>query len=178
MNRATVVAALLRLYPRAWRNEYGAELADMLLASPLSARTIGDVLWNGLRHRARATEPWVYLGLIGFVWIWQDWPLLRFYAIKLHALYAFCGFWMSLRSGRIDDREACVRLTLLASPPLVIQTILAVAGYLPPQRWLILEHAPLLIALAPLFVALTCGPSMRTGAWFARKLLRRLSTDR
>jgi hypothetical protein len=42
--RHIVVTALLRLYPAAWRNEYGAELTDILLTGPLSARVIGDVI--------------------------------------------------------------------------------------------------------------------------------------
>lgn len=58
-----IVTALVRLYPLAWRNEYGPELTDILLSRPLSAHVIGDVLWNSVRQRARAPEPSTVAGL-------------------------------------------------------------------------------------------------------------------
>jgi hypothetical protein len=58
-----IVTVLLRLYPSSWRREYGAELADLLLARPLTTAIVGDVLWNGARHRLRVTEPATILGL-------------------------------------------------------------------------------------------------------------------
>ncbi len=58
-----IIAALLRLYPAAWRSEYGAELTDTLLARPLGLRVIADVLWNGLLQRARTAEPSTILGV-------------------------------------------------------------------------------------------------------------------
>lgn len=36
--RPLIVAALVRLYPSAWRSEYGAELTDVLLARPVGRR--------------------------------------------------------------------------------------------------------------------------------------------
>ena len=35
--KTTLISWLLHLYPKAWRKEYGTELADMLLARPLTA---------------------------------------------------------------------------------------------------------------------------------------------
>ena len=58
------VAALLRLYPASWREQYGAELEDLILAQPLTIVTLVDVLWNGLRQRLRLTEPATYLGVL------------------------------------------------------------------------------------------------------------------
>ena len=58
-----IVTALLRLYPAAWRAEYGPELTAILLARPLSPRVIGDVMWNGSKQSAQAAEPSTILGL-------------------------------------------------------------------------------------------------------------------
>ena len=55
--KSCIVAALLRLYPAAWRSEYGPELSGILLARPLGPDVIADILWNGFRQRARAAEP-------------------------------------------------------------------------------------------------------------------------
>src|SRR4029077_55234 len=70
-----IVRTLLRLYPAAWRQEYGSELMDVLLARPLTAGVVGDVLQNGLRQRVRGADPSTLVGLAmllvvlnGFVW--------------------------------------------------------------------------------------------------------------
>ncbi|MFA5910558.1 MAG: hypothetical protein WC815_17390 [Vicinamibacterales bacterium] len=62
--RDRVVTLLLRLYPSAWRSEYGPELTDMLLTRPLGANIIADVLLSGLRERVRSVEPSTVMGLI------------------------------------------------------------------------------------------------------------------
>jgi hypothetical protein len=38
MTKEQVVAALVRLYPAAWRREYGEELTEILHHSPAAAR--------------------------------------------------------------------------------------------------------------------------------------------
>jgi hypothetical protein len=58
-----IISALLRIYPAAWRKEYGPEFRDLLEAIQLHTRTVADVVWNGVWQRVRATEPWVLLGL-------------------------------------------------------------------------------------------------------------------
>jgi len=64
--RKRIVSWLLRLYPKVWRNEYGAELADMLRARPLTAGVCSDVVFSAMWQRARATQAstWVGLGLM------------------------------------------------------------------------------------------------------------------
>jgi hypothetical protein len=54
--KARIIAALVRLYPKAWVKEYGPELADMLLTRPLTGRVLSDVVWNALWQRVRATD--------------------------------------------------------------------------------------------------------------------------
>ena len=54
MTKDWVVVALLRIYPAAWRREYGVELKGILLGRPLGTREIADVAWNGVWQRARS----------------------------------------------------------------------------------------------------------------------------
>jgi hypothetical protein len=54
--KARIIAALLRLYPGPWVKEYGPELAEVLLARPLTVRVLGDVAWNAMRQRVRASD--------------------------------------------------------------------------------------------------------------------------
>ncbi len=125
--RLRIVTALVRLYPAAWRREYGAELVDLLVVGRLNARIIGDVLWNGLRQRVRMTEPATLLGLAamlvvlaGLVWNIADpplsghglpallrdssktWPtvIVAPLASELYVvLLVACGCWTNLRRG-------------------------------------------------------------------------------
>jgi hypothetical protein len=50
-------AALLRLYPRTWRDQYGAELIAVMTNGRTSPRDIMDVAVTGLRERARSIAP-------------------------------------------------------------------------------------------------------------------------
>ena len=64
--KTTLVALLLRLYPKAWRNEYGAELADVLRARPLTLSICGNVVASAIWQRIRGVQAptWVGLGLM------------------------------------------------------------------------------------------------------------------
>jgi hypothetical protein len=62
MTRRRLAEALLRIYPAAWRREYGEELFDILISRPLTWRIAADVLGAGLRERIRAPEPATVLG--------------------------------------------------------------------------------------------------------------------
>jgi hypothetical protein len=61
--KSRMIAALMRLYPKAWLHEYGAELADMLFARPLTARVLSDVVWNALKQRVRSSDLATRVGL-------------------------------------------------------------------------------------------------------------------
>ena len=58
-----IASILLRLYPKRWRREYGAELLDLVLARPLRLGAMSDLAWNGLRQRGRDATPSTILGL-------------------------------------------------------------------------------------------------------------------
>lgn len=55
---------LLRLYPRAWRERYGAELEALLEDSPPSVRDVADLIWSALLLRLRWLPLWAGLGLL------------------------------------------------------------------------------------------------------------------
>jgi hypothetical protein len=54
--KARIIAALLRLYPTAWVQEYGPELEDMLRTKPMTAGVIVDVIGSALGQRIRSTD--------------------------------------------------------------------------------------------------------------------------
>jgi hypothetical protein len=64
--KMTLVSSLLRLYPKAWRGEYGTELRDMLLARTLTTGIVFDVARSAVWQRMRATQfpTWVGLALM------------------------------------------------------------------------------------------------------------------
>lgn len=60
--KSQFVAALVGLYPRRWKREYGAEFTDVLMSRPLHLSTVLDLLWNALGQQLRWGEPWLILG--------------------------------------------------------------------------------------------------------------------
>jgi hypothetical protein len=151
-----IVTALLRLYPAAWRAEYGPELTGILLARPLSPSVIGDVLWSGLRHRAQAVEPSTILGLAsmsvvltGFVLTGgtygRDWMAVlqptsktfppvtvTFLGTELYVLLLIgCGCWTRLRYGGSVSRSgvAAVTMSLIAGLPVMVGGVLMTCGF-------------------------------------------------
>jgi hypothetical protein len=157
--KTTIVSWLLRLYPKAWSAEYGAELADMLRARPLTVRVCSDIVLSALRQHARASQvaSWVGVGLmlvtIGALasnivepptHIWSPGlprraqpsfaeyiallqrPLhSEFYVLVLVAI----GFWTALR-GKTSPGRAAIRVSMIASVPLVLVGLLMVSGVL------------------------------------------------
>lgn len=154
------VTLLLRLYPSAWRSEYGAELTDMLLARPLGANTIADVLWSGLRQRIRSVEPATVLGLLmmlvilgGFFWnIAAPRPYghastellqpstktlptitVRPLASESYVLFLVgCGCWINLRRGGkvFQSGVAAMRICFIAGLPIMLAGTLMLFGVL------------------------------------------------
>lgn len=148
--KTRLVALLMRLYPRAWRQQYGAELADLLRARPLTARDCSDIVLSALSQRARAIEPptWVGLGLMFVVIgaiaaniaaapayqqsaIPEHIELLQkpmsseFYVLVLFGL----GLWTGVAGNRSPGRAA-MRASLIASIPIAITGLLMLTGAL------------------------------------------------
>ena len=51
--KGSLIQKLLRLYPAKWRNEYGAELEDLLYREPLRFTVILNVVSSALRQQLR-----------------------------------------------------------------------------------------------------------------------------
>ena len=157
--KRTVLSLLMRLYPKPWRNEYGAELREMLDSSPLTAGVAFDVVRSALWQRMRATQipTWVGLGLMLTItgaitenivdpppYLWSagqsvsELPKLadqvnlvqRPMRSGLFVLVmAGIGFWTAWRGNRQPGRVA-IRVWLIASIPLVALGGLMMAGVL------------------------------------------------
>jgi hypothetical protein len=158
--RHRLVTLLLRLYPSAWRSEYGPELTDMLLARPLGANTIADVLWSGLRQPVRSVEPSTLFGLVmmlvilsGFLWniaaprpygdastelLQPSTKTLPTITVRPLAsepyvlLLVGCGCWMQLRRGGKVSQSglAAMRICFIAGLPIMLAGILMLFGVL------------------------------------------------
>jgi hypothetical protein len=50
------IQKLLRLYPSLWRDEYGTELEDLLLAEPLQPAVVLNVVANALQQQVRISN--------------------------------------------------------------------------------------------------------------------------
>lgn len=158
--RPRVVMLLLRIYPSSWRSEYGPELTDMLLARPLGANTIADVLWSGLRQRIRSVEPATVLGFVmmlvilnGFLWniaaprpygnastelLQPSTKTLPTITVRPLASEAYvllllgCGCWINLqRGGKVSQSGvAAMRVCFIAGLPIMLAGILMLFGVL------------------------------------------------
>src|SRR5262245_39430336 len=149
--KTTLVRWLLRLYPKAWRAEYGAELEGVLLARPLTAAIVLDIARSAMWQRGRATQvsTWVGIGLmlavIGaivsniiasppyqpsvlpeHIELVQKPLRSEFYVLVLLCL----GFWTTLTGSRSPGRAA-VRASIIASIPIALTGLLMVMGVLP-----------------------------------------------
>jgi hypothetical protein len=149
--RGSLVAGLVRLYPAAWRDEYGAELTDLLLARPLGPLVIADVLWNGLRLRAQSAAPSTILGVPLMLFILaalvesgggammrpshRTFPTVAVTSMSaFHFIYLsiFCGCWTHLRYGGRARRAgfAAMRMGFIAGIPIMVTAVLMRSGLL------------------------------------------------
>jgi len=154
----SIVRSLLRLYPAAWRREYGPELADLLSHRPLGFGVVINVAWNAARQRVRDAEPAVRLGgvvmliiLTGVIWniaapgfggrgvaaVIQDSSktlptiVVTALASDLYVLTLIaCGCWTHLRRGASVQQcgIAAVRLGAIAGVPVMIVGVLMLVG--------------------------------------------------
>ena len=113
--RKILVRLLLTLYPAAWRKEYGEEVRSMLLAQPLTATVIVDVLLNAMRQNFRRPDPLRVAVLILVSWrtswiLWASisqlspeiWPPFVQVDRSLFLLVALAtGCWTTINEGEI-----------------------------------------------------------------------------
>jgi hypothetical protein len=73
-----MIRFLLRLYPAAWRKEYGEEFADVLASHPLTLCTTANVVWSAACQRLWHMPAWLPAGLVLFLFylkfVHDDWP--------------------------------------------------------------------------------------------------------
>ena len=145
-----LVSWLMRLYPKAWRAEYGAELADMLLTRPLTARVCSDVVLSALWQRTRGIETPTWVGVVlmfavigaiasnivaapsyqrsilpEHIELLQKPLRSEFYVLVLFTL----GFWTAVTGTRSPGRAA-MRASIIASIPIAITGLLMLTGVL------------------------------------------------
>jgi hypothetical protein len=146
-----LVSLLMRLYPKAWRAEYGSELGDMLRARPLTARVFGDVVLSGLWQRLRATQAptWVGMALMvsmiaaiasnivapprygrsaipEYIEFLQKPMRSELYVLVIAGL----GFWTVVRGNQRPVRAVMIA-SLISSLPLMVVGLLMLSGVLP-----------------------------------------------
>jgi hypothetical protein len=134
-------SALVRLYPRAWRTEYGDELRTLLCDQPLTVGVVFDVVRSAFWQRVRANVPAMSLGgaclllfTFGIVLTPTSYastmpalvepssitfPTLRvtfFESFPFMVLLVLCGWWTQVRRGR-GAAGSGVWLTLIAGLP-------------------------------------------------------------
>ena len=144
-----IVKSLLRIYPAQWRGEYGPELSAILLARPLTAGIVCDILQNGMRQRLRTAEPSTLVGfamllvvLYGLVWNiaapapYSNESIVLLQHLLGSNLYIFlligCGLWTHLRhSGKMDQSGlAALKISFLAGIPVMLAGALMLFGLL------------------------------------------------
>ncbi len=154
MTKDRIIAALLRLYPTAWRREYGAELSGILMARPLGPRVMADIALNGIWQRGRAAEPSTILGLAAMLLVlssfvvtgvsygktWTAWlgpsprtfpPVMALASGSFVFLLVVCGCWTHLRHGGTARRSglAAMRMGFIAGIPITIAGALLMFGF-------------------------------------------------
>jgi len=67
--RSRIVRALLSLYPKQWRQEYGRELAATLHRRSLTSAILFNVITSGIRQRFRSAQPWHIGGMVSLLWL-------------------------------------------------------------------------------------------------------------
>jgi hypothetical protein len=147
--KSWIIRTLLRLYPANWRREYGAELADMLLARPLTVNIAGDVFQNALWQSFRAAEISTLAGL-GMLLVMLNslaWNIIapppyrdestvllqNLMGSNLYVLLLLgCGLWTHLRHrGKLDQSGlASVKISFLAGIPVMLAGALMFSGVL------------------------------------------------
>jgi hypothetical protein len=178
--RQRLANALVRIYPAAWRREYGEELLDMLVARPLTWRIVADVLGTGLRQRIRAAEPATVLGVAAVAVLLSQLALtaagyrtpatamlrptdMTFPTVAasfmVSSVYTWlliaCGWWTASRHPGYSAKRcgmATMRMSLIGGIPVLIAGVLLAADAITATQVGLGEASPMSLAVivAPL----------------------------
>jgi hypothetical protein len=196
--KARAVRLLLRLYPRQWREEYGAELEALLLDRPLDARVVADVVANGIGASLRNPDPAIACGVVtiaamtfsitngvpdrhvleGMTRLLSDSGKLLpttviapFYGNAYGLLMIGCGCWTALRDHGPAWRggRAAALATIVAGMPFVVAGMLMATGVWHAASPLPARATWAAIVLTPFFAALQALAWGMIGAWIGRR---------
>ena len=153
--RHRLARALVRIYPIAWRREYGEELLDILVARPLTLRVAADVLWSGVALRIRAAEPSTVLGLASMLIVLAGFFLppvryssavtgvlrptnmtfptveVTFMESEVYVALLIAGGWWTARRHHYSANRcgvAAMRMSLIAGAPVILAGVLLAAN--------------------------------------------------
>ena len=152
--KTKLVSALMHLYPKAWRTEYGAELAAMLEARPLTVRICVDVVRSAMWQHLGADHAVLRVSLalmlvtiaaivgnivdppsFGYSWNRPTVPerielLQRPLSSEIWVLCLVgIGFWTARRSNR-SSGWAAVQVSTIAALPVLVTGMLMMSGLL------------------------------------------------
>lgn len=199
--RRLFAEALVRLYPAAWRREYGDELIEILVSRPLTARVVLDLLWNAGAQRATAPAPSTILGIASMLVVLAGFVLtptrygsaatavlrptsmtfptivVTFLASELYIwLLIACGCWTQRRYQVTATRAgvAAMRMSLIAGSPVVIAGLLLAFGALDITFLGLtdLRPSPFAMTMAPLARLPENWIWGAVGGWLGRRLPR------
>jgi hypothetical protein len=200
--RRRVAEALLRIYPDAWRREYGEEVFDILLSRPLTWRVVADVLRAGLRERIRAAEPATVLGVATMAVLLSQFALtaagygtsatamlratdMTFPTVAASFMVSPLYTWLLIASGWWTARRhtdysakrcgvATMRMSLIGGVPALLAGVLLAADVITPSQVGLgeLQTLPLAVMVAPLARLPEAWLYGSMGAWIRRAGLR------
>jgi hypothetical protein len=199
--RQLLAEALVRLYPAAWRREYGPELADILASRPVTARVVVDLLWNAGAQRAQSPAPSTILGVASMLAILggvvltptrygsASTALLRptlmtfpplvvtFFTSELYTvLLLACGCWTQRRyhGTALRSGVAGMRMSVIAGIPVFIAGLLLAVGAIDVSFIGLadLRPSPLAMMIAPLARLPEYWIWGAIGGWLGRRLPR------
>ena len=180
MTRQRLAEALLRIYPDAWRREYGEELFDILISRPLTWRVAADVLGAGLRQRIRAAEPATVLGVATVVVLLSQLALtaagyrtpatamlrptdMTFPTVAASFMVSLvypwlligCGWWTAYRHSSYSAKRcgmATMRMSLIGGIPVLVAGVLLAADVITASQVGLggVSPMPLAVIVAPL----------------------------
>jgi hypothetical protein len=157
MMKSCIARVLVRLYPAAWRAEYGQEFADLLMARLMSPRAVANVLSSAVRQHVRSGAPWLLVGLplaffslLGYAFPACTPPASPAVSWGIIVILAGAGAWSAVRRGNAGG-GAAVKAALLWRAPGFTVAVLAALGILP-----IMVFGPRTFPNPGLAIAWTC----------------------
>jgi hypothetical protein len=111
-----MIHLLLRIYPAAWRVEYGDEFAALLLSKPLTAPIIANVILCGFRERLRQSDPAIFCG-IAFTFLFMCLGLFSIFRGGTSGVFLWFGdlLLIFVLAATVAAWSACRRKSVLGS---------------------------------------------------------------